>query len=86
MFVGFFVYSFLLAVVLGFVWFGFLGGISWGFLYLFNLFLVDSVFLELLKVYRPQTTFSTCQHKDATSSASACLSDTMPMLLESLLG
>lgn len=55
-------------------------------LYIFNLFSVDSIFLELPKVCRPQIAFYTCQHKKAKSSALACLSDMMPMLLENGFG
>lgn len=67
-----------------FSWFfGSFGDFFW---YIFNLFSVDSIFLELLKVCRPLIAFYTCQHKNAKSRALACLSDMMPMVLEGGLG
>lgn len=69
---------------------GFLLLVFWGFWgffwYIFNLISVCSIFLELLKVCRPLIAFYTCQHKNAKSSALACPSDMMPMVLEDGLG
>lgn len=86
---GFFLFGFFFCCFLVWVFWGEFGGFWFGwfvlgfFWYIFNLFSVESIFLEFLKVYRPQIAFYTCQHKEAKSSAFACLSDMMPMLLES---
>lgn len=66
--------------------FDFFGGVVFGVFFIHFQAVFSAIFLELLNVCGPQIAFYTCQPEDAISSALACLSDMMPMLLESGLG